>query len=156
MAIELPQMNGIECMMRILQKEPQISFLMFTIHEECKYVFASLKGGTSGYILKQDGIEGAMNGIRELALGGSPMSHSVARRVLNSFRPNNRVIQKISSREREILHLLSKGLLYKEIAKELNPQINLGTVKQHVHHLYRKLGVNNRMEAVKQYLGYTC
>ena len=154
MAIDLPQMNGIECMIRILKQAPHISFLMFTTYESNKYIFNSLKGGASGYILKKDGTKGLLQGIEELRVGGFPMSRSIARKVLKSFHPTDRLIEKISPREREILHLLSQGFLYKEIATELNPQINLGTVKQHVHRLYKKLKVSNRTEAVNKYLGH--
>lgn len=154
MAIDLPQMNGIECMVRILKKAPHISFLMFTKYENSKHIFTSLKAGASGYILKKDGVEGLLEGIKELREGGFPMSRSIAQKVLKSFRPTDRLIEKISTREREILHLLSQGFLYKEIATELTPQINLGTVKQHVHRIYKKLKVNNRTEAINKYLGY--
>ncbi|MFK7904339.1 MAG: response regulator [Chitinophagales bacterium] len=154
MAIDLPQMNGIECMIRILKKSPHISFLIFTTHENNKHIFKALKGGASGYILKKDGNRGLIEGVEELVAGGFPMSRSIARKVLKSFRPTDQLIEKISPREREVLHLLSKGFLYKEIAEELNPQINLGTVKQHVHRIYKKLEVNNRTEAINKYLGY--
>lgn len=152
--ISLSQMNGIACMMRILQKAPNISFLMFTRYEHSKYVFASLKGGASGYILKKEGVEAAIEGIKKLKAGDAPMSRNIARKVLKSFRPSEKVVQKISTREREILNLLSKGYLYKEIASELNPQITEGTVKQHIHRIYRKLQVNNRTEAINKYLKY--
>ncbi len=154
MEIDLPQMNGIECMMRILRKAPSISFLMFSTYEHNKYIFASLKGGASGYILKKEGAEGLIKGIEEWKAGGSPMSRSVACKVLRSFRPNTQLIQRISMRERQILNLLAKGLLYKEIAGELNPQISEGTVKQHIHRIYKKLQVNNRTEAINKYLKY--
>ncbi len=154
-SLDLPQMNGIECMIRILRKAPNIQFLVFTEQVENKYVFAALKGGASGYLLKKEEVEGVIGGLKELIIGGCPMSRSIARKVLSSFRPSGQLIQKISAREREILNLLSKGLLYKEIAHNLNPQINVGTVKQHVHRIYKKLQVNNRMEAVNKYLGHT-
>lgn len=152
-SIDLPEMNGISCMMRILKKAPHISFLMFTKYEHSKYVFASFKAGATGYILKKDGIELAINGIRELNAGGAPMSRNIAQKVLRSFRPTDQLIQKTSTREREILNLLSKGFLYKEIAIRLNPQISEGTVKQHIHNIYKKLGVSNKVEAINKYLG---
>lgn len=153
MDIGLPQMSGIECMMRVRMKEPDIHFMMFTVFETSENVFDSLKAGALGYILKREGVEGVVKGVRELAKGGSPMSRSIARKVLSSFQHPRTLIEKLSPREMEVLHLLSKGLQYKEIAVELNPQIDVGTVKQHIHRTYKKLQVNNRTEALNKYLG---
>ncbi len=154
MDIGLPQMQGTECMMRILKKVPEMSFLMFTVYESSEHVFDSLKAGASGYILKREGAEGVIEGVREVIAGGAPMSRTIAKRVLKSFQPEKRLIENISQREREILNLLSKGFLYKEIADKLTPPIKIGTVKQHIHRIYQKLQVNNRTEAIKKYLGY--
>ena len=154
MDIGLPQMNGIECLMRIQKKSPDISFLMFTIYENSEHVIDSLKAGAMGYILKRDGVEGIIEGVRELVAGGAPMSRNIARKVLKSFQPSDRLIEKLSPREREVLNLLSKGFQYKEIAQKLNPQIDVGTVKQHIHRIYKKLQVNNRTEAINKFLGY--
>lgn len=154
MTINLPKTNGINCMRRILQKAPNIAFLMFTVHENSRFVFAALKGGALGYILKKEGSRGLIEGIKELQAGGSPMSRIIARKVLRSFQPTDELIQRTSTREREILNLLAKGLLYKEIAANLKPQISEGTVKQHIHRIYKKLEVNNRTEAINKYLGY--
>ncbi|MEZ4886624.1 MAG: response regulator transcription factor [Chitinophagales bacterium] len=154
MGIELPQMNGIDCMVQLRQKAPHIPFLMFTNHENSKFVFASLKGGALGYILKNEGTEGVIEGVRELIAGGSPMSRNIARKITRSFQPADSLMEKISNRERQILHLLSQGLLYKEIANQLKPQISEGTVKQHIHRIYRKLKVNNRTEAINKYWKY--
>jgi len=154
MDIGLPGIQGTECMMKILSKTSKISFLMFTVYESSEHVFDSLKAGASGYILKREGAEGVIKGVREVVAGGAPMSRSIAKRVLKSFQPEGHLIENISQREREILNLLSKGFLYKEIADKLIPKIQIGTVKQHIHRIYRKLQVNNRTEAIKKYLGY--
>lgn len=153
MDIGLPQMSGIECMMRIRMKAPEIQFMMFTVFETSESVFDSLKAGAFGYILKRDGVEGVVEAVRELRAGGSPMSRSIARKVLGSFQQPKGLLEKLSARELEVLNLLSKGLQYKEIAYQLNPQIDIGTVKQHIHRIYRKLQVNNRTEAINKYLG---
>ncbi len=153
MDIELPQMNGIECMVKVLNKDQDIQFMMFTVFESSDSLFDSLKSGALGYILKRDGVVGVVNGIRELREGGSPMSRSIARKVLKSFQQPKELMEQLSPRELQVLNLLSKGLQYKEIAVELNPQIIEGTVRQHVHRIYKKLQVNNRVEAVNKYLG---
>lgn len=153
MDIGLPQMNGIECMMRVRRKAPEITFLMFTVFSNNQNVFDSLKAGAMGYILKRDGVRGVIDGVRELASGGAPMSREIARKVLTSFQPPEELTEKLTPREEEILRMLAKGLLNKEIALELNPQISEGTVKQHIYRIYRKLQVNNRQEASNKYLG---
>lgn len=153
MDIGLPGMNGIECMLRAARKVPDISFLVFTVFESSEMVFDALKAGALGYILKRDGVDGIIQAVYGLAAGGSPMSREVARKVLTSFRPPHDVTEFLSPREEEILILLSKGLLYKEIAVRLNPQIGENSVRQHLHRIYTKLQVNNRTEAVNKYLG---
>lgn len=156
MDIGLPAMGGIECMLRVKLKHPQVRFLMFTVFDNDEKVFESLKSGASGYVLKREGTEGAIQAIRNLHAGGAPMSRDIARKVLESFHakgPANPLTETLTPREIEILQLLSRGLLYKEIALRLSPPIAEGTVRQHIHHIYRKLEVNNRTEAINRYLG---
>lgn len=152
MDIGLPGMNGIECMMHIRRKNPDIQFMMFTIFENSDKVFEALKVGALGYILKREGVIGVVNGVRELKAGGSPMSRSIARKVLSSFQQTRNPLEQLTNRELEVLNLLSRGLQYKEIAGQLNPQVVEGTVKQHINNIYKKLEVNNRLEAVNKYL----
>lgn len=150
--INLPGKNGIECVFELKNRDPGIQFIMFTIYEDNDQVFEALKAGATGYILKNTSPEKIVEAILELHEGGSPMSPKIARKVLQSFsRTENPVLQLISKREREVLDLLSKGYLYKEIADQLN--ITLSTVKRHLNHIYEKLQVQNKTEAVNKLYG---
>lgn len=150
--INLPGKNGIECVSELKSIDPGIQFIMFTIYEDNDQVFEALKAGATGYILKNTDPEKIVEAILELHDGGSPMSPKIARKVLQSFnKTENPVLQLISKREREVLDLLSKGYLYKEIADQLN--ITLSTVKRHLNHIYEKLQVQNKTEAVNKLYG---
>lgn len=152
MDIGLPDMSGIECVVRLKEKYPDIKFLMFTIFED-DHVFEALKAGADGYILKREAPEKILQAIREVHDGGAPMSRTIARKVIDSFRPekkNNALMESLTPRQIDILELLATGLPYKLIADQLD--IAEGTVKQHIHHIYRKLQVNNRTEAINKYL----
>lgn len=150
--INLPGKNGIECVSELKNIDPEIQFIMFTIYEDNDQVFEALKAGATGYILKNTSPEKIVEAILELHDGGSPMSPKIARKVLQSFnKTENPVLQLISKREREVLDLLSKGYLYKEIADRLN--ITLSTVKRHLNHIYEKLQVQNKTEAVNKLYG---
>jgi DNA-binding NarL/FixJ family response regulator len=151
--INLPGKSGIECVAEIKSRHLDIQFIMFTIYEDNDQVFEALKAGASGYILKNTEPEKIIEAIVELHEGGSPMSPKIARKVLQSFshtKPNP-VYELISKREREVLELLSKGFLYKEIGDQLN--ISLSTVKRHLNHIYEKLQVQNKTEAVNKLYG---
>lgn len=151
--INLPQKTGVDCVYEIKHDFPDIQFIMFTIYEDNDQVFEALKAGASGYILKNTSPEKIIDAIVELYEGGSPMSPKIARKVLSSFNTNisNPVNELISKREQEVLELLSKGFLYKEIADKLN--ITLSTVKRHLNHIYSKLQVQNKTEAVNKLYG---
>lgn len=133
--------------------KPQVQFMMYTVFEKADMIFESLRAGASGYILKTDkGIQ-IINALRDLRDGRSPISGSIARIVIDYFqKPPEPTIQEalLTRQESNILELLAKGLLYKEIADELT--IKEGTVKQHIHHIYEKLHVQNRTEAVVIFL----
>jgi DNA-binding NarL/FixJ family response regulator len=150
--IGLPKTNGIDAMIHLSQYCPAMQFCMFTVYEDDEKIFKSLQAGAKGYILKSSSNEVILSSIRELYRGGSPMSPSIARRVLDAFQKMNTheetVQLPITARERELLEFLAQGLLYKEIADEMN--ITTGTVKQHIHKIYDKLQVNNRTEAVNK------
>ncbi len=149
MDINLPGMNGIDCIRKIKKECPDTQFIMFTIYEDDEHLFDALEAGASGYILKKSNQEKILDAIEELHNGGAPMSTSIARKVINRFKGPKDL--NITGREKEILTLLSKGLLYKEIAEQLH--ITTGTVKQHLHKIYEKLHVQNRTEAINKFTG---
>ena len=154
MDINLPGMNGIECIRQIKDKTPATQFMMLTVYENDEKVFEALKAGASGYLLKNTGLLQLAESLKELHEGGSPMSANIARKLVNIFQDapkETSAIEVLSKRENEILHLLAKGLLYKEIADQL--QISTNTVRQHIHKIYEKLHVQNRTEAINKAFG---
>jgi DNA-binding NarL/FixJ family response regulator len=130
-------------------------FMMCTVYEEDEQIFEALAAGANGYILKKTAPAKLLESIRELHEGGAPMSSQIARKVVAAFNRAPKAplakLDSLSNRESEILVLLAKGLLYKEIASHLN--IAQETVRKHVYHIYEKLHVNNRVEAVNKYFG---
>jgi len=154
--IGLPGMSGIEAIIELREKVPQTEFCMFTVFEDDDKIFNSIKAGAKGYILKNDDPDTIVSSLRDLSKGGSPMNPIIARKVIDSFsrlRENKKNVDTelpLSTREKEILDLLSQGLLYKEISRNLG--ITTGTVKQHIHKIYHKLQVNNKTEAINLYL----
>ena len=154
MDINLPGISGIECIRQVKDKSPDTQFMMFTVYENDEKVFEALKAGASGYLLKNTGLLQIAESIKELHEGGSPMSANIARKLVSLFHEKSKVaspIDVLSNRENEILQLLSKGLLYKEIADQLH--ISTGTVRQHIHKIYEKLHVQNRTEAINKAFG---
>lgn len=151
MDIHLPGMNGIECIRKIKPLKPNVQFIMFTVFEDDENVFESLCAGASGYILKNTTPEKLAEAIRELYGGGSPMSPSIARRVISSFqKPDSSRSQynKLTPREKELLDMLSKGYRYKEIADKMF--ISVETVRTHIRNIYEKLQVQSRTEALNK------
>ena len=154
MDINLPGMNGIECIRQVKSKVPFTQFMMFTVYENDEKVFEALKAGASGYLLKNTGLVQLIEALKELHTGGSPMSANIARKLVSVFRNNQKETtsaEVLSKRENEILLLLSRGLLYKEIADQLS--ISTNTVRQHIHNIYEKLHVQNRTEALNKVYG---
>lgn len=160
MDINLGGMSGIECVRQLKPMHPDILYMMCTVYEEDEKIFEALSAGANGYILKKTAPGKLLDAIRELSEGGAPMSSQIARKVVAAFRgkalsdgpaPEDKSINLLSTREKEILEHLSKGLLYKEIANTLF--ISPETVRKHVYHIYEKLHVNNRVEAVNKYFG---
>lgn len=154
MDINLPGINGIDCIKEVKNKIPHTQFMMFTVYENDEKVFEALKAGASGYLLKNTGLVQLIEAVKELHNGGSPMSANIARKLVTVFREKQKGIEdmeSLSHRENEILQLLSKGLLYKEIAEQLS--ISVSTVRQHIHKIYEKLHVQNRTEAINKALG---
>jgi DNA-binding NarL/FixJ family response regulator len=154
MDINLPGMNGIECIKQVKDKSQGTQFMMFTVYENDEKVFEALKAGASGYLLKNTGLVQLIESLKELYNGGSPMSANIARKLVTVFREKEKItepVENLSNRENEILQLLAKGLLYKEIAEQL--KISVSTVRQHIHHIYEKLHVQNRTEAINKAFG---
>jgi DNA-binding NarL/FixJ family response regulator len=153
MDINLPGMSGIECVARLKQSLPQTQVLMLTTYEESDLIFDSLRRGASGYLLKNMPPAELIQAIEQVHAGGSPMSMQIARKVVSHFQrikqPSSEVEQ-LTRREQEILGLLAKGYLYKEIADQLG--ISLSTVRAHLHTIYEKLHVQSRTEAVVKFL----
>ncbi len=152
-------MTGIEVVRQLKTQHPEILFMMCTVYEEDEKIFEALSAGANGYILKKTTPAKMLDAIKELYEGGSPMSSQIARKVVAAFQNKPPVsaniadesISSLSKREKEILESLAKGMLYKEIAESLN--ISQETVRKHVYHVYEKLHVNNRVEAVNKFFG---
>jgi len=149
MDINLPGMNGIECVVCIKNTWPEIQVMMLTVFDNTDEIFKSLTAGATGYLLKKTPPARLLEAITELHNGGSPMSGEIARKVVQTFsRPVNHKIPDtiLTPREEEILSYLSKGFLYKEIAAELF--ISIETVRTHIRKIYQKLQVRTRTEAL--------
>jgi len=155
--------SGIDCVRQLKPQHPEILFMMCTVYEEDEKIFEALTAGANGYILKKTAPGKLLEAIKELQEGGAPMSSQIARKVVNAFRVKSaaadavelnsqgKSISILSNRENEILELLAKGMLYKEIAARLF--ISQETVRKHVYHIYEKLHVNNRVEAINKFFG---
>ncbi|MEM1258616.1 MAG: response regulator transcription factor [Bacteroidota bacterium] len=143
MDIDLPGKSGIAVTRQLKRENPELDIIMLTVQSDDDSIFESLCAGASGYLLKDTSPAELLVHIREVYDGGAPMSNSIARRIINSFRV---IDNPLSDRETEILKMLSKGLNYKEIAHEvfLSPH----TVKTHIKNIYAKLHVGNRAEAI--------
>ena len=153
MDVNLPAMNGIDCIKKVKSQCKNTQFIMFTIFENDEKVFDALTAGASGYLLKHTPPYKIVESLIELSQGGAPMSTQIARKVIDKVRrnENNEAASVLSVRENEVLQYLAKGLLYKEIADKLN--ISVGTVRQHIHKIYEKLHVQNRTEAINKVMG---
>ena len=153
MDIGLPKMSGIDCIKQLKPLFPKMQFLMWTTFEDDEKIFDALRAGASGYILKTATAQQLIQAISELHKGGSPMSSSIARKVIASFH-NIEIKQteyNLTKRENEILELLAKGYRYKEIA--VNLFVSIETVRSHVHHIYEKLQVSSRTDALNKIYG---
>jgi RNA polymerase sigma factor (sigma-70 family) len=153
MDINLPGMSGIDCIRKVKRQCPHSQFIMFTIYEDDEKVFEALEAGANGYLLKKTSLSKITDSLIELHEGGSPMSTQIARKVIERMHINKleNTTDLLSPRETEILRLLAKGLLYKEISDQIN--ITTGTVRQHIHRIYEKLHVQNRTEAINRAFG---
>jgi DNA-binding NarL/FixJ family response regulator len=151
--------NGITCVEKLKAEYPHILFMMCTVYEDDEKIFEALKAGASGYILKKTTPPQLIAAIQELKDGGAPMTSQIARKVVAAFQPKpvpgltgtTTRMDSLSKREMEILQHLAKGLLYKEIAGALF--ISQETVRKHVYHIYEKLHVHNKVEAINRFFG---
>ena len=153
MDIHLPRLSGIDCVRKLKSLAPGSLVLMLTAYEDDDLIFQALKAGANGYLVKQTPPAELLAAIKEVHEGGAPMSSNIARRVIQSFHqsgPNEGPTETLSPREREILDLLAKGYMNKEIADTLS--IAFQTVHTHVRSIYSKLHVRSRTEAVAIYL----
>lgn len=149
MDIGLPEMDGIECVRALCKLAPQIRFMMLTVIDDTEKIFESLKAGATGYLVKSDG-ERLLKSICELHAGASPMSSSIARKIIRYFSnasPEAARFATLTLREEEILRKLAEGMIYKEAADALN--ISDKTVRSHCNHIYKKLQVCSKSEAVR-------
>jgi DNA-binding NarL/FixJ family response regulator len=147
--INMPGISGIECIEKIKDDCPHTQFMIFTIYENDEKIFDALAAGAASYMLKKTPPDKMVEAIKELYNGGSPMSNMVARKVINYFKQAAETkLSVLTKKENEILLLLSKGFLYKEIAAKLS--ISVGTVTQHIHNIYDKLHVTNKTEAINK------
>lgn len=153
MDIGLPRMNGIEAVKKLKPQCPGIEFMMCTIYDEDEKVFDALEAGANSYILKRTQPQELLAAINDLHEGGSPMSSDIARKVVQRFHKKTDLKKEygITAREEEILSLLAKGLIYKEVADRLF--ISVKTMKKHIYNIYEKLHVHSKVEAVNKFLG---
>lgn len=153
MDINLPGMNGIECVKKLKAEEPDISVVMLTVYEDNERIFQSLQAGAVGYLLKSTSPSDILESLKDVNDGGAPMSAQIARKVVQSFHKpekSSKKLESLTDREQEILSLLATGYMYKEIADELH--VSMDTVKSHIRHIYDKLQVRSKTEAVVKYL----
>ena len=156
MDIELPGLSGIECTARLKKLLPDLRVLILTVYKDHDQIFRALQAGASGYLLKRSSSEEILRAIRDVKAGGAPMTAEIAAKVVQSFhRPvgTSALVQSLTARESEILGLLAQGYVAKEIAEKLG--ISYETVRDHLAHIYEKLHVRSRTEAVIQYLQQT-
>jgi DNA-binding NarL/FixJ family response regulator len=149
--IQLPGMNGIECIRKLKVECPSIQFMILTVFEEDEKIFEALNAGATGYLLKSAPPEVIFNSIKEIHNGGSPMSPGIARKIINHFQPSqikdgNGIF---TSREKQVLDLMAEGKLVKEIAAALD--VTVHAIKKHIKNIYLKMHVQNKVEAVMKW-----
>jgi len=153
MDINLPGFNGVECVRRLKPLLPQTQIIMLTVYQNTENIFNALAAGATGYLLKQTPPAELLAAIQNVYAGGSPMSSHIARKIVQSFQqvPASSVgAESLSPREAQVLDLLAKGYLYKEIADTM--EVTYATVHTHIRHIYEKLHVHSRTEAVAKHL----
>jgi DNA-binding NarL/FixJ family response regulator len=153
MDINLPGLSGVECVRRLKPVLRATQIIMLTVYQNTEHIFNALAAGATGYLLKQTPPPELLAAIRDVHSGGSPMSSHIARKIVQSFQKPSvaRDTDNLSPRESEVLDLLAKGYLYKEIADKMG--LTYATVHTHIRHIYEKLHVRSRTEAVARHLG---
>jgi DNA-binding NarL/FixJ family response regulator len=152
MDINLPGISGVEAVKRLKPELPQTQFVMLTVYEDSDHIYNALAAGATGYLLKETPRQELLRAVEDVHNGGSPMTSNIARKVVQSFRQNGgstEAGEQLSPREQEVLDLLARGYLYKEIAERLN--ISVPTVNTYVRRMYEKLHVRSRAQAVAKY-----
>jgi len=152
MDINLPGISGVDAVRKLKPLLPATQFVMLTVYEDADHIYNALAAGASGYLLKQVPREELLGALEDVHHGGSPMTSNIARKVVQSFRQPAPVTAEndgLSPREQEVLDLLARGYLYKEIAERLN--ISVPTVNTYVRRIYEKLHVRSRAQAVAKY-----
>jgi DNA-binding NarL/FixJ family response regulator len=152
MDIQLPGLSGIDCVAILKRNNPDLEIVMLTIYQDAKNIFQALKAGASGYLIKATDSKALYNAIRDVSTGGAPFTNHIARMVVRHFQATSKAVKKepgLSSRELEVLELLSAGYRYKEIGDELG--IAVETVKTHVKHICTKMHVRNRGAAIAKH-----
>lgn len=153
MDINLPGINGVECVRQLKRQLPSVQVIMLTVYEDTENIFNALAAGAMGYMLKRTPRDELLEAIRDVLKGGSPMTAHIARKVVQSFQrpvPSATPTENLSQREQEVLDYLSQGFLYKEIAEKLG--ISYETVHTYIRRIYEKLQVRTRTEAVAKFL----
>lgn len=152
MDINMEGMSGIECVERLKAIEPKTQIVMLTVYEDADKIFKALAAGASGYLLKRLTPTQLLQAIRDVQSGGSPMSNSIARKVVASFQKPGPAGQKaaLSPREATVLDCLAQGFTYKQIADKMD--ISIDTIRTYIRRIYEKLHVQSRTEAVVKYL----
>ena len=152
MDIGLPNISGIEGVRTVKGNFENIEVLMFTVFDDDEKIFEAIKSGASGYLLKKSSPEEIIEAVESLYYGGAPMSASIARKVILSFQhaPFNKNDYQLTTRENEILQSLVDGLSYKKLAEKYF--ISISTVRSHIRHIYEKLHVNSKAQAVAKAL----
>jgi DNA-binding NarL/FixJ family response regulator len=152
MDINLPGMSGVEAVRKLKPLLPDTQFVMLTVYEDADHIYNALAAGATGYLLKETPRQELLKAVEDVFNGGSPMTSNIARKVVQSFgqsHPSSAAGADLSPREQEVLDLLARGYLYKEIAERLN--ISVPTVNTYVRRMYEKLHVRSRAQAVAKY-----
>lgn len=152
MDIQLPGMSGVECVMLLKNQFPSTQVIMVTVYEDPNRIFGALRAGASGYMLKRSVPEQVLSALEEVRKGGAPMSAEIARKVVSYFRDQEAVhpdVEKLTTRERQVLELVVHGFSNKEIAGQIN--VTLDAIRWHLKHIYHKLHVHSRTDAALKF-----